>query len=163
MTTDEPAAEPGIGRIISTGNEPVYLDLSANAKDQIGDHLADLWHQERGSEWWRRCFIMHCSRGGRPLYPLALLDDGTVLPNSYDSDEALRVHAQVVGFADRTYAQIVGHEYPSEPIGGGAVLSWEGAVENPSAAMGRCPIYRSRDGAAFIDQAVIDKFAELDP
>lgn len=29
--------------------------------------------------------------------------------------------------------------------------------------MGRCPIYRSRDGKAFIDQAVIDKFAELDP
>ena len=113
MTTGEPAATPGIGRIIGAGNEPVYLDLSACAKDPIGDHLADLWRQERGSEWWRRCFIMRCSRGGRPLYPSALLDDGTVLPNSYDSDEALRVHAQVVGFADRTYAQIVGHEYRS--------------------------------------------------
>ncbi|MBU8839105.1 hypothetical protein [Mycolicibacterium goodii] len=151
-----------VGRLIGAGNTPVFLNLRQLEHDPVAEHLAVHWRRERLSEPWRRRFVTHCRRAGRPLFPSVVLDDGTVLTNAHDGSEASITYSQVIGFVDRTYAQIAGFKFSPGDGDADSVMSWHSAVDQPGLAAGRCPIYRSRTGATFIDQVVVDKLVELD-
>lgn len=151
-----------VGRLIGANTTPVFLDLRQLEHDPVAEDLAVLWRRERSSEPWRRRFVIHCRRAGRPLHPSVVLDDGTVLTNAYDDCGAPITYSQVIGFADRTYAQLTGFMFAAGDVDADSVMSWDSAVDQPSLAAGKCPIYRSRTGATFIDQVVVDNLVELD-
>ncbi len=155
------AGWPTEGRLVGgQPHEPVYVDFGA-ASDPLGEELAELWRTERLEDRWRQGYVLHCRIGVRTRYPLPLLDDGTVLPNSYDDDQAARTYAQVIGFADPTYALTAGFRYSSDPVGSDSVVLWRHGVEAPSRTIGRHPIYRSRDGHTFIAREVVERFGEM--
>ncbi|MBN7488263.1 hypothetical protein [Mycobacteroides abscessus] len=150
-----------MGRLIGGRHHaPVYLDTRAPS-DPLGEELAELWRTERLEERWRNRYVLHCRIGARQRYPLPLLDDGTVLPNSYDGDEASRTYAQVVGFADPMYAAIAGFRYSNDAGGSDSVVLWRHGVESPGCIIGRHPIYRSREGHMFIAREVVEHLREM--
>lgn len=151
------------GRLLGANTTPVFLNLQQLEHDPVAEQLAVLWRRERAADPCRRRYVIHCRRADRPLFPSVVLDDGTVLTNAYDGSETPAIYSQIIGFADRTYAQLVGFMFPAcDGDDDYSVMSWDSVAAQPSLAAGRCPIYRSRMGETFIDPGVVDKLVELD-